>query len=256
MSSAAEKHYYLALDIETGGPRQPEHQLVSIGVAVVDQDETVVEKHRFPVPFDIEKFDRATLAEFWQNEEKNPGITEYLKQFHAEGAAMPSMKAAIQAFVDAYDRITSQYKNIQLVSDYPEFDIGILNQCVGEHTDRLPLGFYGGKKYPRIARAIGTFYHTHAGAEHRYSQFANKNDALKRLGVEKASETCHDHAPENDAADMAVNYVRAMNAWYRRESETEQALKKARTTDDVLTASSFCSFQALESESDSSASEM
>ena len=127
-AGAVANRYYLALDIETGGPRQPEHQLVSIGMALVDDRGNVIERQRFAVPFDIEQFDRATLTEFWQNEEKNPGITKLLETFHAEGAAMPSKKAAIQAFVDAYDRITSQYPDAQLVSDYPEFDIGILNQ--------------------------------------------------------------------------------------------------------------------------------
>ena len=236
VADAVVKRYYLALDIETGGMRQPEHQLVSIGMSLVDDRGNVIERQRFAVPFDIEKFDPATLTEFWQNEEKNPGITKLLETFHAEGAAMPSKKAAIQAFVDAYDRITSQYPDVQLVSDFPEFDFGTLNQYVYDYTKRTSLNIYGGVKHPRIARAIGTFYHAHAGAEHRYSHYANAKHALKRLGVEKSTTTCHDHAPENDAADMTVNYVRAMNAAYAREERIGRALKKARVALDMIDA--------------------
>lgn len=60
--------------------------------------------------------------------------------------------------------------------------------------------------------------------------------ALKRLGVEKSTTTCHDHAPENDAADMTVNYVRAMNAAYAREERIGRALKKARVALDMIDA--------------------
>lgn len=259
-TSSTEKHYYLAIDLERGGWRMPDHQLVAIGMALVDQDANVVEKHRFCAPFDVEKFDRATLVEFWQDEAKNPGIGELLKTFREEGEKCGSIEAAIRAFVVEYDRITTQHKHIQLISNNSESDIGILNHYMFKYTDRRPLGYYGGVDRLRIVRAIGTFYHMVAGVEHRYSNDSCKAVALKRLGIERATDTCHDHAPENDAADMAVNYVRALNAWYERESRVERAVKKARKVlvdqqqqqqqQDVLTASSFCSFHALEPESD------
>lgn len=235
----------MALDIEMGGPIMTLHPLVSIGWAVCDHHGTVVEKRRFPVPFSIDDFDEVCLREFWQNEKDNPGITQMLHMFYEEGRQFASIADAIRVFANAFDDITTQkYRHLTLVSDFPEFDIGILNYYVGRYANRLPLNFYGQhNNRPRIVRAIGTFYHSQSGVKNRYKMSSCRDEAIQRLKqlsrksftstitpspehhhqrltTTTTTTTIHDHCPENDAEDMVVRYVHALQLFYNQHDET------------------------------------
>lgn len=221
------KHYYMALDIEMGGPIMTVHPLVAIGWAICDQHGTVVEKRRFPVPFSICDFDENCLRGFWQNEKDHPGISQLLHTFHEEGQQFTSVGDAIRVFVKAFDDVTQKYRNLTLVSDFPEFDIGILNYYVGKYARRRLLNYYGKHDTrPCASRSIGTFYHSQSGVKNRYKTSPCRDEATRRLKQLSRKSYTHtstpdlntryDHCPENDAEDMVVRYVHALQLFYNQ----------------------------------------
>ncbi len=201
---------FIGIDIETGGPVVTKHPLVSIGVAIVDQDGLTIDKKRFPIPFNRKDFDSNCMKEFWQNEKNNPGITKMLDMFEKEGKKIGSMEKALGNFYEWFLTTYEKYPDAQLISDFSEFDIGWINYAIGKYLNKPHLGFIGrGKKakFTNISRSVGSFYHALV-PENEENRWSGKEKAMKQLDVTiPVGRVIHDHCPENDAEALAVSYA-------------------------------------------------
>lgn len=165
------RRHYCAIDIETGGPKVGQHPLLRIGVALVDENAVTIEKQVFPIPFDRTKFDPNTLRDFWQNEEKRPGISLLLDRFEMQSKSVfdeainkkhPNPIAyALQKFIDYFDDLHCRFAEVVLVGDFIEFDYCVLNYYLSVHLNRPPINYYSRRsKYPVRSHSTSTFYHT------------------------------------------------------------------------------------------------
>ena len=165
------RKHYCAIDIETGGPKVGHHPLVRIGVALVDENAVTIEKCAFPIPFDRNDFDLNCMRDFWQNEEKFPGISALLDHFEMQSRAVHDeaiqmghkspIAYALQKFTDYFDELQKRFAEVILVGDFIEFDYCVLNYYLSVYLNRPPINYYSRRsRHPVRAQSTSTFYHT------------------------------------------------------------------------------------------------
>lgn len=190
---------FVAIDLEAISNTK----ICAIGVVVGNNDGVTLEKREWWLDAKVEKDPRCTeepdkcmcsscrcKREFW---DKHPELVK-----HMEENKMDEEKA-VKEFVQCYDTIAERFgvqeENIQLVTDNPEFDFGLLNTYVKKYCNRDPLRY------------------TTKG---RYRSIQDKADFLWDLGIGKKVDLAvgeiqeHNHFPSNDAEHNYLQHLIAL----------------------------------------------
>lgn len=178
-------------------------KICAIGVAVGNEIGVTLEKREWWLDAKPEKDLKCTKKpdecmcsscrckrEFW---DKHPELVQHM--------ALNKMdeEKAVKEFVQYYDSISEHFgtpeEDIELITDNPEFDFGLLNTYVKKYCNRDPLRYTTKGKYRSIQ---------------------DKVDFLWDLGIGKRVDSAvsgiqeHNHLPSNDAEHNYLQHLIAM----------------------------------------------
>jgi len=195
----SEETLFIALDIEASGYICSKHFIKAIGAYAVKENGEFVDKIeiKMKAPPGCVREKRCT-EEFW---DKNPGLWEKLS------VGEVSHVGGIYTFWKWIEGLrTIGYKQVKLISDFPEFDVAWINYYVTEFLDKPPL-YYLGDEYIGGAMAIDDFIRglLHIPNEWSVNQFLNELCSQYHLEISPKG----DHDPINDAREIALNAVNA-----------------------------------------------
>lgn len=218
--------------------------LVSFGFNLRDmKTKQVVEKWGKVFPFSDSDFGKRCFQEFWDNEERNPGIRAMLakckverdrlvkagadkmqSQPHSDIGGDASLALAIydacKEVADKVDEWDLEHKPWYL-SDFSSYDIGSLN-AVFTIAGRPHIGYMctglnedGTKKYDfkRIEMHSTSFYRSIC-SESFGKMWGSEQNAMDKYQIKKPKHIVHDHDPVNDAESISWIFAEIYHAHY------------------------------------------
>lgn len=235
--------YILAVDVESGDTIYPNLRrnnhtqdqrngaLMSIGFCVMHLGTgEVMERFEQPMPFLDSDMSPETRRGFWMNEETFKGIRAYFSELqehshrqleearvlmHEPRAMEPSdhvvgvaIVLACRKVADWLDLIDMKYKP-WLVSDFPEFDVGILNMVLsaagrdhaGFQCKNAELNAKGRYSFERVAIHTDSFARAICSAN-IVNVWGQDGRALDRYHLKAPAAVVHDHHPSHDAESL------------------------------------------------------
>lgn len=219
--------------------------LVSFGFNLRDmKTKQTVEKWGKVFPFADSDFGMRCFQEFWDNEERNPGIRVMLAKCKVErdrlvkeasdkidtdfpariGDENESMAMAIyiacKEVADKVDEWDLAHKPWYL-SDFSSYDIGSLN-AVCTIAGRPHIGYMctgvnedGTKKYDfkRIEMHSTSFFRSIC-PESFGKMWGSEQNAMDKFGIKEPKHIVHDHDPVNDAESISWKFCEIYHAHY------------------------------------------
>jgi hypothetical protein len=159
----------------------------AIGIHVGTKQGKTLLKRKWWIKVDASRISKRCKEEFW---DKNPELwKEYEENARDE-------KEQILSFVECYDSLSKTFgvpeKKIELISDNPAFDYGLLTRLVEKHTNRYPLRYTTDGKY-RSINDIG-----------EVAWYIGISDIVKEGS---GSIQVHDHSPDDDAENIWLSHL-------------------------------------------------
>jgi hypothetical protein len=185
---------FLCIDIETSGPYVTQNEIIAIGTCYINsENESIIEIKRFTFDYSDEKFNEQTYAEFWQHHQDKLAVFKNDK------------KSTINHFADYVDTLQTNEKDLIIISDNPQFDIGFINYYYETILKRKPLCYTKNGKYQLI---VDQNTYLWAMLPEQKSPWVLDATINKKYNLQVIYQS--DHYPENDATNICWMLIKAI----------------------------------------------
>lgn len=222
---------YVTLDFEGGGVTVP----ISVGVVAFKVHDTECSKPLFILnhefPFSADECESRCVREFWRDPkcpEREELYNQYIARYaHLDAPSLDKEKIrAYREFSDALDAKLVQYPNYMLVSNNPEYDIGMMltgiyNKIGRPDSQYAPTGnsekpwSYHGTAINTGSLYAGLLLSTNSEMPIDDTRWGRYNRLLETYSLSKEEFErgipVADHNPVNDAWNILGTFIRMVN---------------------------------------------
>jgi hypothetical protein len=174
----------LSIDIEKGGCRFKD-PMIAIGTCFIDKFGAITKK-LFVFNFDFSQFEKRCVDQHWKH---HMDQLDYFKNYET--------KSTIADFAKYLDELDTEYPNLIIIIDNPQFDIANINYLFEHDLDRKPMTYrLNSDNGYRVVSDVESI--AFAICPESTSNWMTWTDLIKKYNLDMKG-SAMDHYPQNDA---------------------------------------------------------